>query len=64
MWVFCVKFSVRLGGNSILIASNKAVLFENAASKLYYLQFITTGISTLFNEHFQLVVLIEAIDLL
>ena len=28
------------------MASNEAVLVENAISKLYYLQFITIGIST------------------
>ena len=34
------------------MASNKAVLVENAVSKLY---FIILGISTFLNEHFQLV---------
>jgi len=36
------------------IASNEVVV-ENTVSKLYYLQFITIGISTVLNEHFQLV---------
>jgi len=37
------------------MASNEAVLVESAVSKLYYLQFITIGIRTFLNEHFQLV---------
>jgi len=35
------------------MASNEA-LVDNAVSKLYYLQFITIGISTFLNEHIQL----------
>jgi len=37
------------------MVSNEAVIVENAVSNLYSLQFITIGISTFFNEHFQLV---------
>ena len=37
------------------MASNEAVLDENAVSKLHYLQFISIGISTPLNDHFQLV---------
>jgi len=37
------------------MAPNEAVLVENAVTKLYYLQFITIGISTYLNEHFHLV---------
>jgi len=35
------------------MASNEAVLVENAVSKLHYLQFITTGIIIFLSEHFQ-----------
>jgi len=35
------------------MASNEAVIVENAVAKLYCLQYITIGISTL-NEHFHL----------
>jgi len=35
------------------MASNEAVLVENAFSKVYYLHFIAIGISTFLNEHFQ-----------
>ena len=37
------------------MASNEAVLVKNAVSKLYYLQFISIGISAFLNEHFKLV---------
>jgi len=37
------------------MASNEAVLVENAVSKLYYPQFKNIEISTFLNEHFQLV---------
>jgi len=37
------------------MASNKTILAENAVSKLCYLQFISIGIRTFLNEHFQLV---------
>jgi len=37
------------------MASNQAALVENAILKLYYSQYITIGISTFMNEHFQLV---------
>jgi len=36
------------------MALNEAVLVKNTVSKLYYLQFITIGISTFLNKHFQL----------
>ena len=48
----CTSFSIHLK-SSILMASNKAVLVENTVSKLHYLQFITMGISTSLDEHFQ-----------
>jgi len=34
------------------MASTEAVLVENAVSKLYYLQFISIGISTFLSKHF------------
>jgi len=37
------------------MASNEAVLVEKAVSKLYYLLYMNTGISTILNEQFQLV---------
>jgi len=37
------------------MASNETVLVKNGFSELYYLQFISRGISTFLNEHFQLV---------
>jgi len=45
------------------MASNEAVLVEKPVSKLCYLQFITIGISTFLNEHFQLVQFLEAIEI-
>jgi len=38
-----------------IMSSNETVRVENDVSKLYYLQFISIGISTFLNEHFQLV---------
>jgi len=35
------------------MASNEAVLIEKAVSELYYLQSVTTGISTFLYVHFQ-----------
>jgi len=49
-----VRLAVATAGFNSM-ASNDAVLVENTVSKLYYLQFITIGISTFLNEHFQLV---------
>jgi len=47
------KKPVVYGANpKITVASNKAVLGENAVSKLYYLQFITIAISTFSYDHF------------
>jgi len=37
------------------MASNEALLDENAVSKLYLLQLISIEISAFLNEHFQLV---------
>jgi len=37
------------------MASNRPVLVESAVSKLYYLHFVSIGIGTFLNEHFQLV---------
>jgi len=37
------------------MASNETVLVEYAISKLYYVQCISIGTSTFWNEHFQLV---------
>jgi len=42
-------------GTYISMASNEAVLLENAVSKLYYSQVISIGVCTFLNEHFQLV---------
>jgi len=35
------------------MASYEAALLENAVPKLYYLKFITMGISTILDEHVQ-----------
>jgi len=37
------------------MASNETVLVVNSVSKLYYLQYVSMGISKLLNKHFQLV---------
>jgi len=37
------------------MASNEGVLVDNAVSKVYNPKFISTGIRTFLNEHFQLV---------
>jgi len=47
----------------IAMASNEAVLVENAVSKLHHLQFMATGICTLLSKDFSTrTVSFEAID--
>ena len=48
-------WGVCYSGVIITMASNEAVLVENAVSKLYYLQLTTTVFRRFLNEHFQLV---------